>query len=82
MYKITVQSFTSIKGYGIRKSGEYTNKVDDIEALYNNDNKYYYLSSIRVNHNRKIVIICNRLDETLFKAIIIENVDNIPLQFR
>lgn len=82
MYRITVQTFTSIKGYGIRKSGEYINRVDDIEVVYNNDNKYYYLSSILVNHNRTIATIRNRLDETLFKVIIIENVDNIPPKFR
>ena len=82
MYRIIVQSFTSIKGYGIRKSGEYTNKVNDIEAIYNNDNKYYYLSSINVTHNRTIATIRNRLDETLFKVIIIENVDNITPKYR
>lgn len=82
MYRITVQTFTSIKGYGIRKIGEYTNKVDDIEAIYNNDNKYYYLASISVTHNRTTAEICSRLDENLFKVIIIENVDNIPPKFR
>lgn len=82
MYRITVQSFTTLKGYGIVKSGEYTNKVDDIEAIYNNDNKYYYLSYISVTHNRTIVNIRNRLDETLLKVIIIQNLDNIPPKFR
>ena len=82
MYKIIVQSFTSKKGYGTIKCGEVINKVNDIEAIYSNDNKSYYLSSINVTHNRSIVTIRSRLDETLFKVIIIENLDNIPIEFR
>ena len=72
MYKLIIQSFRFLKGYGTIKESEVINKVNDIEAIYNNDNKYYYLSSIAVAHNRTIATIRNRLNESLFKVIIIE----------
>lgn len=75
MYKVIVQSFRSMKGYGTIKSSEVINKVNDIEALYINDNKSYYLASISVTYNRTTVEICSRLDKTLFKVIIIERID-------
>lgn len=71
-----------MKGYGTIKTSEVINRVNDIEAIYNNDNKSYYLASISVTHNRTTVEICSRLDKTLFKVIIIENLDNIPVEFR